>query len=246
MNENPANQVDIALTKDDSSFGPWMIVKHNNRRKTNPKKVERNNLDAPSAGSRFATLVDASHVPNIGEQSTEIIVSTATTNDLKSKHDLGPNSVIKPKQSKVAIHKPKSISKGHYVKPKAPPKEATAMPSSTSRVASVATRGKEKSKETEIEILRIMNRKYVGMIQAHEKEKASMEFLNQFVQNPSDEVMAFISDLRARGSLSTVHQPKPPDYTEPAGVGLDDEAANNYEVLAGCAQSVDGATVSSA
>ncbi|KAK7267772.1 hypothetical protein RIF29_20451 [Crotalaria pallida] len=222
MDENPAHQGDNALTKVDSSFDPWMIVKHNNRRKDAPKKVELNNSDAPSTGPRFAALVNDPHVTNASELSTKAIVSAVTASALDSKYDLGPALVTKPKQSKMVPHKstPPRHSKGHYVKPKSLPKNDAAMPSSTSPTATVDTRGNENSKQTEVEILRIMNRNHLMM------------------------VMAFISDLRARGSLSSVHHSKPPDLTEPAGAILADGATNICGDPAGCVQSIDGASVS--
>ncbi|KAK7269721.1 hypothetical protein RIF29_22455 [Crotalaria pallida] len=238
---NIAQHVEEELTTKTPSFGPWMIAKYPHPRKNAPKNLGRdssNQLDAPS-GSRFAIL-----------QNNELPTSSTTEpapvlepRGFIPKIKVGRNSIPKPKQNKNNTPKP-FIRQNKSQSDKSKTQQRALISSSSPRT--VPAPDKEIMREKEAEILRFLSWKQKELWNSYVAEKSSSEFLNQFVHNPSEEEMAFVNYMQAKGQSSNKSQSDPPDRAPSSCGKVDDGIIPQCGQAIGVASNTDGTAASNA
>ncbi|KAK7256077.1 hypothetical protein RIF29_29511 [Crotalaria pallida] len=232
-----APQINVELTKEDPCFGPWMLAKNPNRRKNLPKFEERRVVNEVSkrGGSRFAVLEDDSHV------SLSTVAPPLDPCDNQQKN-VGLSSKVRPKQTKVASSKPMPR------KTKLNPDKLSSQPPKVSSIPSLLPTGsspaKDSLKQKEANILRMMSWKEKELLKAFNESKSSMDFMNQFAINPSEEVLIFVDNVRARDVSLEVLNSKPPNSLKNLDCKLGGEGAQDGDVGAVCSQICDGAATS--
>ncbi|KAK7275716.1 hypothetical protein RIF29_16838 [Crotalaria pallida] len=225
MSENKGKVVDKELTEGESCFGPWMIARSSYRRKHAPSNVGKNNSNkiVNPHGSRFEILQQ-----NDGDSTVNGGARDLEAPNLNSKQLLGPFGHNKPKGVKVNNSKPfVRQNKGQPTKSIAKPRiqqssgNASSSPASSTKPATVDATKKEIIKQKEEEILRVMRLKEKEVKRAFMEAKQSREFLDQFVQQHSDEVLSFVESLRAKGSSVVEPHSQPPDPGSSSGSKVD-------------------------
>ncbi|KAK7282340.1 hypothetical protein RIF29_11025 [Crotalaria pallida] len=225
MSENKGKVVDKELTEGESCFGPWMIARSSYRRKHAPSNVGKNNSNkiVNPHGSRFEILQQ-----NDGDSTVNGGACDLEAPNLNSKQLLGPFGHNKPKGVKVNNSKPfVRQNKGQPTKSIAKPRiqqssgNASSSPASSAKPATVDAMKKEIIKQKEEEILRVIRLKEKEVKRAFMEAKQSREFLDQFVQQHSDEVLSFVESSRAKGSSVVEPHSQPPDPGSSSGSKFD-------------------------
>ncbi|KAK7260387.1 hypothetical protein RIF29_26390 [Crotalaria pallida] len=189
-------------------------------------------------GSRYAPLGVDTHVVPSSSHPTEQVIEK-----VNPKRNLGHSTSSKPKPPKANNTKPIF---GQIKINSAKPKVQTKVLPPPTPSSPAGSKVNESLKHKENEILRIMSWKEKELLKAFKETKDSMEFLNQFVHKPSEEEIAFVENLRARGTTLEEFNSKPPDLVGTSGTEVGDGDAPGAGLGARFAQRCDGATVSNA